>query len=421
MQRALEVVGRTPQEEFQTLEQWIVGNHAYVTSAMAGRLWVYDISNPAAPLKVDSLTFDARIINDVSTTADGKVTVISREGASNRKNGIVFLDTSDPAHPKVVSEYTETVTGGVHSAFVDGHYVYLTDDATGSMRVIDFRDVKSPREVGRWEPDRQDAEVPQSRRRRVHRRADAARRAGEGRSALRGVLARRLDRSRRRQRHQRRQPGEAGASSASSVSTTTSSTDRAGSPARTRCSATRTTCSSATKCFPRSSIFRAAIAFPVQGIVHVVDVSDIEQPRKVAKYEVPEGGAHNVWVEDDVMYMGYYNGGARVVDVSGELRGDLYRQGREIARLWTGRSEGLAPESALLLGRAAAQRPDLFQRHQQRHLDHEATGSAQVAGRTPAPSVAQRRFRPCIGVERIAPKARRVLALEESSPRFADL
>ena len=30
VQRTLEVVGRTPIEEFQTLEQWIVGNYAYV-------------------------------------------------------------------------------------------------------------------------------------------------------------------------------------------------------------------------------------------------------------------------------------------------------------------------------------------------------------------------------------------------------
>ena len=75
---------------------------------------------------------------------------------------------------------------------------------------------------------------------------------------------------------------------------------------------------------------------PVRGIVHVVDVTDIERPRKVAYYDVPEGGAHNVWVEDDVLYMGYYSAGARAVDVSGELRGDLYRQGREIASLWTG-------------------------------------------------------------------------------------
>jgi hypothetical protein len=76
-------------------------------------------------------------------------------GASNRKNGIAFYDTSDPAHPRLVSEYTATVTGGVHSAFVDGHYVYLTDDATGSMRVIDFCDVKNPKEVARWQVENQ--------------------------------------------------------------------------------------------------------------------------------------------------------------------------------------------------------------------------------------------------------------------------
>ena len=100
-----------------TAEQWIFGNYAYV-STISDKLLVYDITDPAHPKLTDTLKVDAR--------------VITREGASNRKNGIVFLDTSDPAHPKVLSEYTATVTGGVHSAYIDGHYVYLTDDATGS-------------------------------------------------------------------------------------------------------------------------------------------------------------------------------------------------------------------------------------------------------------------------------------------------
>jgi hypothetical protein len=77
-----------------------------------------------------------------------------------------------------------------------------------------------------------------------------------------------------------------------------------------------------------------------RGILHVVDVSDIEHPKKVAEYAVPEAGAHNVWVEDDMLVMGYYGGGGRVLDVSGELRGNLYNQGREIARLWPGDSAG---------------------------------------------------------------------------------
>ena len=30
------------------------------------------------------------------------------------------------------------------------------------------------------------------------------------------------------------------------------------------------------------------------------------------------------------MYVGYYSGGGRIVDVSGELCGDLYRQGQRL-------------------------------------------------------------------------------------------
>jgi hypothetical protein len=79
---------------------------------------------------------------------------------------------------------------------------------------------------------------------------------------------------------------------------------------------------------------------PVRGIAHVVDVSDLKNPREVATYSVPEAGSHNIWVFDDVLYMGYYNGGARVLDVSGELRGELYNQGREIGRFWSADPQG---------------------------------------------------------------------------------
>src|SRR5947209_11609212 len=149
-ERELKVVGRALLKEVEGAEEWIIGNYAYY-STISDHFFVYDISDPAHPKLTDTIKVDARIINDISTTADGKILVISREGASNRKNGIAFYDNSDPAHPKPISEYTATVTGGVHSAFVNGHYVYLTDDATGSMRVIDFADVKNPKEVARWE------------------------------------------------------------------------------------------------------------------------------------------------------------------------------------------------------------------------------------------------------------------------------
>ena len=47
----------------------------------------------------------------------------------------------------------------------------------------------------------------------------------------------------------------------------------------------------------------------------------------VAWYEPKDGGTHNVWVAGDTLYLGDYQGGLRVLDVSGELRGDLLRAG----------------------------------------------------------------------------------------------
>ena len=57
------------------------------------------------------------------------------------------------------------------------------------------------------------------------------------------------------------------------------------------------------------------------GRLHVIDVSDIEHPKEVAWYEPTDGGVHNVWVEGDTLYLGNYQGGARVLDISGELQG----------------------------------------------------------------------------------------------------
>ena len=86
------------------------------------------------------------------------------------------------------------------------------------------------------------------------------------------------------------------------------------------------------------------------GYIHVVDVQDIDNPVEVARYEVPEAGAHNVWVENDRLYVGYYQGGLRVVDVSGELRGDLYRQGREMATLKTTDADTTTPNWPMTWG-----------------------------------------------------------------------
>ena len=104
----------------------------------------------------------------------------------------------------------------------------------------------------------------------------------------------------------------------------------------------------------------------------VFDVSNIEQPKIVAWYEPTDGGVHNIWVAGDTLYLGNYQGGARAVDISGELKGDLLKQGREISWILDGRRGGQPSPRHLRLGRGGEERLHLRARHQLGAVDPEA-------------------------------------------------
>jgi hypothetical protein len=341
VEREVEVVSHVPMPDIQMSEEWIIGHHAYL-STIADKLFVYDIADPANPKLLDTVKVDARLINDISTTPDEKIGVFTREGASNRKNGIVFLDTTDPSHLKVLSEYTATVTGGVHSAYVDGHYVYLTDDATGSMRVIDFQDAKHPKEVARFQVENPTVVTlntemgSMSSGRYLHdlQVKDGIAYLAYWRDGL--VI---LDVGN----------GMAGGSPENPKVISQYRFNHYELYGDGWLAGTHSVFRYKNYLFVGDEVFPAIFSIedrdriPVRAICHVMDVSDIKHPKEVAQYEAPEGGSHNFWAANDMLYEGYYSGGARVLDISGELRGDLYRQGREIARFWTGDSKGYRP------------------------------------------------------------------------------
>jgi plastocyanin len=344
-QRELEVVSRIPSKNaeghvIQTTEQWVVGNHLYVAT-FGDKIYAYDVSDPANPKALDSLKADARLFNDVSTTPDEKVGVFTREGASNRKNGIVLFDASDPAHLKVLSEYTETVTGGVHSAFINSHYAYITDDATGSLRVIDFQDAAHPKEVARWQTEKSEQQT-------------IASPLGEGMITTGRYL---------HDLYVKDGLAYLAYWRDGLVILDVGNGMKGGSPEHPQLVAQykfnhyelygngwlagshtafryKNYVYVGDEVFPGYFDINSKERIPVRGILHVMDVSDIEHPREVANYEVPEGGMHNVWADNDILYLGDYAGGGRVVDISGELRGNLYQQGREIASFWTGDPAG---------------------------------------------------------------------------------
>jgi hypothetical protein len=76
--------------------------------------------------------------------------------------------------------------------------------------------------------------------------------------------------------------------------------------------------------------------------MHVIDVSDLWHPVEVASYAVQDVTPHNFWLDEDrgILYAAWYERGIRAVDVSGELLGELERQGRELgSAIYAGQGE----------------------------------------------------------------------------------
>jgi len=301
-------------------------DYAYIGTFLWDWMKVWDVTDPSNPVLTDSLQLDARRINDVKIHPNNRIGIVTREGASNRRNGIVLLDLSTPAHPTILSEYTETLTGGVHNVWIVGEeeLVYAVHNGTRAVHVIDIADPEAPTEVGRWGIDNE--------QRSLH---DVIVQDGYAYVSYWDDGAVILD---------------VGAGTHGGTPRTPTFVSQFKYPIGNTHVAWRY----GRYLFVGDEIFPAGWdadkAIHARGYIHVLDVSDIENPVEVAKYEVPEAGAHNVWIEDDRMYVGYYQGGLRVVDVSGELRGDLYEQGREIATILTTDDETTTPNWPMAWG-----------------------------------------------------------------------
>ena len=355
VRRPLSVVGRLPRSRFNTEEVWIhpSGKYAYLGSGGGGDvMYAIDISDPTKPWVTDSIVANTRRVNDIMTTPDGKFLVFTREGANDRKNGIVIASTEDPAHPKPISEFTEGVTSGVHSAFIYkdpryGTHVFLTNDGTGALHVINIDDPYKPKEVAQW---------------RTEGRPDAGRTLHDI-DVQNGMLYASywndglviLDVGN----------GMKGGSPSKPQFVSQFKYDlealyrdvaASGGPGYIRGTHTawrhRDYVIIADEVFPASGVKGAKdeSAGRAYGRLQVVDISDITKPRSVAWYEPEYGGVHNVWVAGDTLYLGAYNAGFHAFDISGELRGDLRAQGREIANLLTADREGTMPNATMTWG-----------------------------------------------------------------------
>jgi len=335
--RKIKLVGQGTMNKKHTSDLWVWegvdGKDYAVTGTWGadGTAYFWDVTDPAAIILVDSIQVDARTVNDVKVSEDGKVCIISREGASNRKNGLVILDVSNPGDVQVHSEFSENLTGGVHNVFIYKNHVYALS-AGRKYYSIDISDPKVPHIVGEFE-----LESP------GHAIHDVWINDGIAYSSNWSDGVQLVDVGN----------GIAGGTPANPVQFASyaypSGANHAAFPYIDKITG-KFYVILGDEIFPYGLDPGGRKPSRAAGFLHVIDFTDLENPKEVAWFEVPFAGSHNFWIEDDILYAAFYNGGVRIVDLSGELLGDLNRQGREIAWIVPEDPDGYVPNAPFTWG-----------------------------------------------------------------------
>lgn len=304
-----EVVGNGAVGRRFSSDHWEHGSTAYTGTwgcrsvpggACGDALLVWDISGAADPVLVDSVIVDARVVNDIKVSADGRLGILTHEHSDDMQNGITLLDLVDPRRPQVIGRYAAPdLSPGVHNVWIDGDYAYLVVDGTAAssgLRVLDISDPSAPRIVASFYG---------------------------GSSFLHDVYVR---------------DGLAFLShwDAGLVILDVGNGIQGGSPTSPReVSRIRIPGYLVHNAWywPEAGYVFLGDEINVPGRVRIVDVHDPSNPVEVASIARPGAAPHNFWVDEDrgIGYFAWYEAGVQAFDLTGELLGSLERQGRFIA------------------------------------------------------------------------------------------
>ena len=337
VQRKIELIGQGSVSDRHTSDFWVwegVDGMDYAvtgTWGADGTAFFWDVSDPGNIVKIDSIQVDARTVNDVKVSEDGKICIISREGASNRKNGMVILDVANPRDVKILSTFTENLTGGVHNLYIYKDHVYALS-AGRKYYVVNIKDPMTPKIIGEFELG-----TP------GHSIHDVWIEDGIAYSSNWSDGVQLVDVGN----------GIAGGSPENPVQFASyaypSGANHAAFPYKDKVTG-KFYVIAGDEIFPYGLDPDGRKPGRAGGFLHIIDFTDLENPKEVAWFKVPLAGSHNFWIEDDILYAAFYNGGVRVIDLSGELLGDLNRQGREIAWIIPDDPDGYVPNAPFTWG-----------------------------------------------------------------------
>ena len=314
-----------------------------------GEAYFWDVTNPDSMIIIDTITVDARTVNDVKISEDGRVGVITREGASNRKNGFVILDVSDPYNVTISAEYNDDMTGGVHNVFIYENHVYAVNNGR-KYDIINIDDPKNPFRVGVYEMDTPGHSIHDV---WIENGIAYSSNWSDGVVAV-DIGGMKFDEADRSQSQFNPLLAKAGQGSPSNPIKLAEMGDPTGRNHAAFPFLSKSTGNfyiiAGDENFPWGVLATKGQPSNPRGGYHFLNFSDPDNPKEEAIYEVPEAGSHNLWVFGDILIAGNYQGGLRIVDISGELLGDIYNQGREIAVYQSSHKEGKIPNAPMVWG-----------------------------------------------------------------------
>jgi len=315
-----------------------------------GEAYFWDVTNPDSMLIIDTVTVDARNVNDVKISEDGRVGVISREGASNRKNGFVILDVSDPYNVEILSTFNDDMTGGVHNTFIYENHVYAVNNGR-KYDIINIEDPKNPFRVGIFELDTPGHSIHDV---WVENGIAYSSNWHDGVVAV-DVGGLKFSEKNRSDVQYNPLLMKAGQGSPSDPVKLAEMKDSKGRNHSAFPFLSQSTGNfyiiSGDEWFPfgMNNLYQSKPSSP-RGGFHFMNFNDPDNPREEATYMAPEVGSHNQWVYNDILLAAFYQGGVRILDISGELLGDLYKQGREIGFFKSSHKEGKIPNAPMVWG-----------------------------------------------------------------------
>ena len=269
---------------------------------------------------------------------------------------MIIIDVSNPRDVKILSEYTKNLTGGVHNVFIDNNHVYALSNGE-RYYVVNIDDPSNPKEVGMFELGKEGQSIHDV------WIEDGIAYSSNWRDGVYLVDV---------------GNGIVGGSPSNPIAfgnySYASGAHHATFPFKSKSTGKFYTVLG-DEIFPNG--VNPNSTNETAGFIHFVDFSDLNNPKEVARYELPGHGSHNYWIENDILYVAMYTGGLRIVDISGDLIGDLYKQGREIGYLLTGSEDGYIPNDTMVWG------AQLYKGHVFYSDFNTGLGAAKVSGGKP--------------------------------------